>query len=85
MTVAVEKGLLNIKEGLEKMGYRVIYDEKNFRFADAYVFSGKNYSPLSQSAFRCENAGGVLMINAENKTAADIDVILKSRLYSPLF
>lgn len=85
MTVAVEKGLDGIKNTLLKKGYTVIYAKSNV-FADAYIFSGsRNNGILSADNCLFQGQNGVLMINAQGKTADDIDRILKSRLYSPLF
>lgn len=84
MTVAVEKGLDNMKKALLKMGYTVV-DAKSNIYADAYVFSGGQNSALSSNMCLSQEHNGVLLINVRNKSAEDIDRILKSRLYSPIF
>lgn len=85
MTVALEKGLEDIKNELIKRGYKVILSENNFQSADAYIFLRSCSGILSGGIGICAGQNGILMINAANKTANDIDDILKSRLYSPLF
>lgn len=85
MTVALEKGLEDIKNELIKRGYKVILSENNFQSADAYIFLGSCSGILSGGIGVGAGQNGILMINAANKTANDIDYILKSRLYSPLF
>ena len=84
MTVAVEKGLENVKNALKNKGYTVIDADKN-PVADAYVFSGRQTGALSANSCFKTARNGVLMINAQNKSPDEIDRILKSRLYDPLF
>lgn len=86
MTVAVMKGLLNIAEELRALGYDVVtYGEYQYPI-DAMVYMGESLDKIS---FSSSNVGGgrsgVLMVNATNKSIAEIHNTLKTRLYSPLF
>lgn len=84
MIVAVQKGLGTLKESLRAMGYdTVTYGEYKYPI-DAIVFMGSAKGMVME---RNESCGehGVLLVNASGKTPHEIDLILKRRLYTPLF
>ena len=98
MVVAVQRGLGHIKDKLREMGYEIVtLGDYNYPI-DAIVYTGSsvNTSFVTNSnmpAFTSHTmpmdgssrSYGVLMVNAEGKTIAQIDQILKKRVYSPLF
>lgn len=61
---------------LRQMGYEVV-DESTA--ADAMLYYGKEIPDAHVSE------EGVFLVNAANKTPEEIDRILQSRLYHPLF
>lgn len=100
MVVAVQKGLENLKEKLREKGYDVVtLGEYNYPI-DGIVYAGhglgesyvKNNNMPNLTSHR-QMAGfgdmnrsyGVLMVNAVNKSIDEIDLILKNKVYSPLF
>lgn len=98
MVVAVQRGLGHIKDKLREKGYEVVtLGEYNYPI-DAMIYTGsspesahisKNNMPnLTSHNMGFGDTGrsyGVLMVNAANKTIAQIEEILKRRVYSPLF
>ena len=98
MVVAVQKGLENIKEKLREKGYDVVtFGEYNYPI-DAVVYSGNsidmsyiknnNIPNMTAHQYDYDNSArgyGVLMVNATNKSVEDLDHMLRSRTYSPLF
>jgi len=98
MIVAVQRGLENMKEMLREKGYDVVtLGEYNYPI-DAIVYSGhgldasyisnNNYPHMTSHTIghdRLDRNYGVLMVNATNKSIEEIDSMLKTRVYSPLF
>lgn len=83
MTVAVQKHLHQIKQGLMEYGYDVVtYGEYKYP-VDAIVYSGGEVFSFTNQMNIPSN--GMLMVNCTNKTIAEIDNILKRRVYTPLF
>lgn len=92
MIVAVQKGLDNIKNALAVLGHEVV-DVENYNYPiDAIIYEGnsfqishvtRNNMPQMSSGIRANY--GVLMINSSGKSIAEIDDMLKTRYYSPLF
>ena len=94
-TIAVQRGLEQIKNYLDNMGYKtVFYDDINSP-VDALIYSqdnasnalvninqllSKQYSILTDAA-----TYGTILINAKDKSPDDIVKIIESRLYGPLF
>lgn len=81
MIIAVEnKKLL---ESLKKNGYSAVKLNKNMQNADIIIYeSPENFSSNSMSVgFQSP----VLMINSLGKSLYEIEYIIKTRLYSPLF
>jgi len=79
--VAVENGLDNIKNYLLSKGFCVV--DMNFSFIDAFIYLRKENLSLYNSSSNTNKS--ILMVNAYNKTNQDIERILTSKLYSPLF
>ena len=68
---------------LEKMGYEFVEFGLNTGYVDAILYTGHLSSTFESGI--CGDSNGIFVINAEGKTAAEIDNILQKRLYSPIF
>ena len=93
MIIAIEKGLEEIKEQLENIGYETFYIGERL-VADAIIYKNRNSHPYFQvntgpttllSSTKFTDSKGALLINSENKSIDDILQILENRTYSPLF
>ncbi|MBR2499931.1 MAG: YkuS family protein [Clostridia bacterium] len=83
MVVEVEKGLNEIRNYLINSGYTVVDSNYKGRI-DAYVYHDLGiieYNNLTQSTGL---NGGILMINALNKTPQVIEKILDNRTYGDI-
>ncbi|NLM50008.1 MAG: hypothetical protein GX196_03540 [Clostridiaceae bacterium] len=87
MIVAVQKGLNELKEQLRNMGYDVVTYLEYDHPIDAIVYENIDISQnlFSSNYHSFDGNFGILMVNAKNKTAQEIDAILKKKVYSPLF
>ena len=90
--VAVQKDLVEIAEGLKKMGYEVVDIESYNYPIDAVVYKGNSFqiSYVSNNNMPEMTAGkrsnyGVLMINSLGKSVDQIAEMLEMRCYSHLF
>ncbi|WP_459076756.1 YkuS family protein [Herbivorax alkaliphila] len=92
MVVAIERGLENLKNKLEKRGFNVVYIENYNYPVDAIIYErnffnishvSRNNMPEATMGERCSY--GVLMINSKGKTINEIEDMLKKRYYTPLF
>jgi hypothetical protein len=90
--VAVQNSLLNIKHELGNRGYTIV-DLENYNYPiDAAIYegnsfqisyiSGNNMPEMSNSK---RSSYGVLIINSLGKSVDEIEDMLKTRYYSPLF
>lgn len=90
--IAVQKGLDNLKEGLRHRGYEVV-DAENYKYPiDAIIYEGNSFqiSYISHNNMPVMSTGGrtnygVFMINSLGKSLDEIEDMLKTRYYSPLF
>lgn len=86
MVVAVTNSLKHLAKDIEGLGYTVVVLGQYDYPIDAMIYT--EYIPeisyVSSNNISKENYG-ILMINAKNKTIKEIDTILKTKLYSPLF
>ncbi len=93
-TIALERGLGELKTILEQHGYHTVYEDEGSSTAACYIYREQN--PLSQKTFssfrNIEGLSGtafsgsnILMIPAENKTPEEIIAMIENRVYSPLF
>ena len=64
------------------MGYNIIDFDKP-AYADAILYRGHISNTFYSGVYGKED--GIFIINAEGKTAEEIDNILQKRLYSPFF
>ena len=89
MRVALDDRYKDMSSELKKLGYTVVGSEfkrqveavlYHSNFDDGFI-ENINHTPLISGT----NTTGVLLIDIKNKNARDIDAILKSRLYTPLF
>lgn len=92
MVVAVQSGLENIKKELKKRGFEVV-DLETYNYPiDAIVYEGNSFqiSHISRNNMPEMNSGlranyGVFIINSLGKSIDEIEDMLESRYYSPLF
>lgn len=85
MIVAVSPTLGVIARQLRELGYNVVtYGKYNYPI-DALVYVGESLKTAKVTGAASPGWHGVLMVNAENKTIAQIDYMLKNRTFSPLF
>lgn len=92
MVVAVQSGLEDIKNQLEKRGFDVVSIENYNYPVDAIIYKGNsfNISCVSRNNMPEFTMGkraqyGVFMINSQGKTIDEIEEMLKNRCYTPLF
>jgi len=99
MTVAIQENLGFLKEGLEKLGYEVVYFNQINTPVDACIYYEEdndnsllmvnqqlnNVFTSVRSDLQSNSNSGILLINAKNKTIEEIHQILTNRTYSPLF
>lgn len=92
MVIAIQRGLENIKEELERRGYEVFFIGES-RVADAVLYKELDAYPYYessgiQSAASASSEGntayGSLLVNVTNKSMEEIYRILEKRVYSPL-
>ncbi|HHX62137.1 MAG TPA: hypothetical protein GX707_15725 [Epulopiscium sp.] len=95
MVIAVEPGLENISDQLVKRGYTIVNYPEYKGVVDAIIYKKNMINHINEyqnsvmvNALENNNnkpSQGVLIINANNKSANQIEEILRSRVYSPLF
>lgn len=90
MVILITPNTEYLRKSIEGLGHTVVkFGQYNYPI-DAMIYHG--YSPdgsyISSNNMPTNDLGknyGILMINADNKNIDEIDVILKTRVYSPLF
>lgn len=95
MVVAVDYGLGDISGQLREKGYTIVSYPEYKGVVDAFIYKDQTASNMgsyenSEVGQSLENdtfgnTQGVLIINAKNKDLSQIEQILKTRVYSPLF
>ena len=95
MVIAVENGLGELSKALREMGYTIVSYPEYRGVVDAFIYKDEISSgigsyqtnSLNQSLENYESSSpkGVLIINASNKDVIQIEKILRTRIYSPLF
>ncbi len=95
MVVAVESGLEEVSRQLSERGYTIVSYPEYAGVVDAFIYKETMSSGIgsyennglgeSLENYASSRPQGVLIINANNKSAAQIEEILRTRLYSPLF
>lgn len=95
MVVAVENGLGEVSKQLRERGYIIVSYPEYKGVVDAFIYKGEIPSALgsyqddglNQSLENYTQASpkGVLIVNATNKNVVQIEEILRTRIYSPLF
>lgn len=91
--VAVQSQLDNtIKEGLRQRGFEVVELEGYNYPIDAMVYEGSSFqlsyisrNNMPEAVMGTRGSYGVFMVNATGKTLDQIEKMLKTRYYSPLF
>lgn len=86
MVIAVQRGLARLAARLREMGHEVVVFGEGRRPVDVLVYD-KGHDAALISAVRVEEGAGqnIFLINANGKTAEEIDKIIHRRLYTPLF
>lgn len=94
MVIAVENGLEDVSSRLASRGHTIVSYPEYAGVVDAFIY---NESILNTNAYQDGNVNqslenytsssqqGVLIINARNKSIAQIEEILMTRTYSKLF
>lgn len=90
--IAVQSGLENIRSELQKRGYEVV-DLESYNYPiDAMIYEGNSFqiSHISRNNMPEMSVGkrvnyGVFIINSLGKTVDEIEDMLKTRYYSPIF
>ena len=95
MVIAVENGLGDISRQLRERGYTIVSYPEYAGVVDAFIYkdSISNSNVALQNSVEDQSLEnytssapqGVLIINARNKNITQIEEILKTRTYSPLF
>lgn len=90
MVILVQDGLDNIENYLVGRGYKVIHGNTTTKTHDIYIYSSSAYKGLYNEIFSNNmhnsiETNNVLMINANNKSYAEVEDIINSRKYSSLF
>ena len=83
MTVAVQKGLANMKNSLSALGFDTVYYGEYTHPVDAIVYKGISSEIMMKS--EPVSAGSVFLVDCTNKTPAEVADILNRKLYTPLF
>lgn len=82
--IAVQQGLEEIKEGLRSRGYEVVgYEDRGH--IDAIVYKSIDSSMENVNNTNDGNIYGAILVNATNKTVAEIEHIIETRRYGSLF
>ena len=92
--IALERGLEELKDSLERYGYQTVFADEITGWISAYIYQEENalaqpalHSTLNNSlssAASLDNSG-VLLIQARDKTPEQIIHMIENRIYSPLF
>jgi hypothetical protein len=89
MVVAITPNLEYLQEGLRSLGHKVVIIGAYNYPIDAMIYTGYSgdlsYITANNLSNDQKQNYGILMINAQNKSLKEIDRILRTRLYSPLF
>lgn len=84
MIVAIESCPEGIVTELNNFGYNIVDFYNHSGAVDAIIYTGHLSNTFSNSITSSDN-NGIFVINAEGKSATEIDNILQKRLYSPIF
>jgi len=88
MVVATHNCSKDICEKLRANGYDVVtFGRYNYPI-DALLYTGESIPTLSASTGVFDagrEAGGIFVVNCENKSINELDNILRNRVYTPLF
>lgn len=92
MVIAIQKGLEHLGRTLEARGYEIVDLETYGYPIDAMIYEGNSFqvSYVTRNNMPEMSCGqrsnyGVFIINSLGKSADEIEDMLKTRYYSPLF
>jgi len=92
-TVALERGLDELKSYLDSQGYKTVYADEIDGYVSVYIYLDQNalgrqtlHAALDNSLMSgpASPGSGILLINARNKTNEEIKYMIENRTYSPL-
>lgn len=88
MTVAYQQSLTNLANELRDMGYEmVVWGNNSAKYVHALIYDGTAHGELFmylQDSAR-EPQDGAPIFNVAGLNAKEVDQLLKTRTYSPLF
>ena len=93
-TIALERGLEELKRILEQQGYSTVYEDEVTGYVSAYIYReqrilGQQPFPASLESGLLSGAespdSSILLIYAGDKSPEEIISMIESRVYSPLF
>jgi hypothetical protein len=93
-TIALERGLDDLKAILEQRGYDTVYEDEINGYVSAYIYQEQDI--LSRQTFHASlnNSllsdtasldSSILLIHARGKSPDEIISVIENRVYSPLF
>ena len=88
MTIAYQQGLEDLAEKLKEKGYTmVVWGNNAEKYVHALIYDGTQHGELFMHLQNCTNEpeGGAIVFNVSGLNADEVDKLLKSRIYSPLF
>lgn len=91
-TIALERGLEELKQALEERGYQTVYADAMDTPVSVYIYQEQHtldqqsfHSSFNNSMVSGSNLPGILLIQAKDKTIEQVIAMIENRLYSPLF
>ncbi|HHU48803.1 MAG: YkuS family protein [Caldicoprobacterales bacterium] len=91
-TIALERGLEELKQALEEHGYNTVFADEIDTPVSVYIYQGQNspgqaglYSSLDNYMQSESESAGILLIQAKDKTPEQIMAMIENKVYSPLF
>jgi hypothetical protein len=91
-TIALERGLEELKQALEERGYHTVYADAMDAPVSVYIYQEQHtldqesfHSSLNNSMVSGPDQSGILLIHAKDTPVDQIIAMIENRLYSPLF
>ena len=88
MTIAYQQGLEDLADQLTEMGYNmVVWGNNSAEYVHALIYDSKQHGELFMHLQNCTNEpeGGAIVFNVSGMNAKEVDNLLKTKIYSPLF
>ncbi|NLI61559.1 MAG: hypothetical protein GX375_09070 [Clostridiales bacterium] len=96
-TIAISRSLIELKEPLDSLGYKVYFQDEITAPVDVFIYSSDSSHPSLYSATQMLSSlpilspsvnseyNGTLLIDGRGKSIDEIRYIIENRLYSPIF